>query len=82
MLEPLRGRSMAHVGCTVGLLLGMLLGLFGIMGILILSRADNAGAWAVVAFFAIVVSLGALGYAIGGRIRPGMRDAGDGHDMP
>jgi hypothetical protein len=67
MLEQLRGRNLAHVGCTLGLLGGLILGL--VVAIIIIQIAQSAAAanWAAVAWLGLTFALGALGYYLGGR---------------
>ena len=68
MLDQLRGRNLAHVGCTIGLTAGLILGLvFGFLVIVVLN--SQAGlSWGTFVFFATVFGLGALGWLIGDRV--------------
>jgi hypothetical protein len=66
MLEGLRGRNLAHVGCTVGLLAGLTLGLVAAMGVLAVASATSGAVWAVAAWLGLTVVLGAAGYWVGG----------------
>jgi hypothetical protein len=66
MLEGLRGRNLAHVGCTIGLLAGLTLGLVAAMGVLAVASAASGALWAAVAWLGLTVVLGAAGYWLGG----------------
>lgn len=68
MLEQLRGRNLAHVGCTVGLTVGLVAGMIAAIIIISLFQAAAAANWATLAFFGFTFALGALGYYLGGRI--------------
>ena len=65
MLERLRGRNLAHVGCTIGLTVGLLAGL--IAGIVILQVVPSTAApgLAAVAWLGLTVVLGVTGYSLG-----------------
>jgi hypothetical protein len=68
MLEQLRGRNLAHVGCTLGLFAGLVLGMIvATIIVIVFSQAATAASWATVAFFALTGGLGALGFFLGGR---------------
>jgi uncharacterized protein YacL len=68
MLEQLRGRNLAHVGCTLGLFAGLVIGMIAATVIVIVfAQADAAATWATVVFFALTFGLGALGFYLGGR---------------
>jgi hypothetical protein len=67
MLDLLRGRNLAHVGCTLGLLIGLVFGLVGAIAILALVASTSAVGWAVVVWIGATVGLGALGYVSGGQ---------------
>jgi len=68
MLNQLRGRNLAHVGCTVGLVAGLFLGM--IAGIIIISLVRTAAAadWAAFAWIGFTFALGLLGFVIGGQV--------------
>lgn len=68
MLEQLRGRNLAHVGCTMGLVLGLIVGMFAAILVITLYQAASAVNWATFAFFAFTAGLGALGYYLGSRL--------------
>ena len=42
MLDQLRGRNLAHVGCTIGLVTGLLLGLIGALVVIQVMQNLNA----------------------------------------
>lgn len=68
MINELRGRNLAHVGCTLGLVAGLIVGLGAAAIILVALNSDTGVNWATVAFFAITFGLGVLGYIVGGRV--------------
>ncbi len=67
MLEQLRGRNLAHVGCTGGLVIGLGVGL--LCAIVIIQIVPGAASvnWATLAWFGLTFGLGLAGYIIGGR---------------
>jgi hypothetical protein len=66
-MDQLRGRNLAHVGCTIGLASGLILGIV-LAGLLVVLLNSDAGATiATIVFFALTFGLGALGYLLGGR---------------
>jgi uncharacterized protein YacL len=68
MLDQLRGRNLAHVGCTIGLTAGLILGLvFGFLVIVVLNSQSGLS-WGTFVFFATVFGLGALGWVVGDRV--------------
>lgn len=67
MLDQLRGRNLAHVGCTLGLLSGLVLGMFGAIAIITFIATASAVNWATATFFIVTFALGAIGYWLGGR---------------
>jgi hypothetical protein len=66
MLDQLRGRNLAHVGCTLGLTAGLLLGLLIALVIIQLVRTANTVGLATAAWLGVTVGLGVLGYFLGG----------------
>jgi hypothetical protein len=68
MINQLRGRNLAHVGCTAGLALGLLLGM--IAGILIISliHVVDAASWAALVWIGLTFVLGLAGFVVGGRV--------------
>jgi hypothetical protein len=68
MLEQLRGRNLAHIGCTLGLTAGLIVGLVVAAIVLVILNSDAGVNWATFLFFAAVFGLGALGYLLGGRL--------------
>lgn len=68
MLDQLRGRNLAHVGCTMGLVAGLLLGLIGALVVIQIMRSTSAVNIATVVWFGATVLLGGLGYYFGGRV--------------
>lgn len=67
MLEQLRGRNLAHVGCTLGLTFGLTLGIVIGLVTTLLVRSDAGLTLATLAFFGVTFGLGVLGYYLGGR---------------
>lgn len=68
MLDQLRGRNLAHVGCTLGLTAGLVVGLILAFLVIVLLNSDTGANWATLAFFAMTFGLGALGYYLGSRV--------------
>jgi hypothetical protein len=62
-MEQRRGRNLAHIGCTLGLILGLTLGMVGAILVLRVSSSLNV---ALGVFAAVTVILGAAGYLAGG----------------
>ncbi|MGH2515593.1 MAG: hypothetical protein ACRDHP_08050 [Ktedonobacterales bacterium] len=80
MLQQLRGRNLAHVGCTLGLVAGLVLGMFAAILVITLYQAAAAANWATLAFFAFTFGLGAIGYVLGSRLTQrlwGKNDTGE-----
>ena len=67
MMEQLRGRNLAHVGCTIGLTAGLVVGMLLAALLVVLLNSDNGATIATIIFFALTFGLGALGYFLGGR---------------
>jgi uncharacterized protein YacL len=67
MMEQLRGRNLAHVGCTIGLTAGLILGMLLAALLVVLLNSDSGASIATIVFFALTFGLGALGYFLGGR---------------
>jgi hypothetical protein len=67
MMDQLRGRNLAHVGCAIGLTAGLILGMLLAALLVVLLNSDNGATIATIAFFALTFGLGALGYFLGGR---------------
>ena len=65
MLEQLRGRNLAHVGCTLGLTAGLVLGL--VLALIAITVAGADASLAALVWLGITFGLGALGYFLGGR---------------
>lgn len=65
MLEQLRGRNLAHVGCTLGLTAGLVLGLLLALAAIAVTGADAS--LAALVWLGVTFGLGALGYFLGGR---------------
>ena len=61
-MRQLRGRNLSHIGCTLGLLVGLTLGMLLALVALRLSPSVNA-AFAV--FAGVTLVLGAVGYCLG-----------------
>lgn len=68
MLDQLRGRNLAHVGCTLGLTGGLLLGLIAALVIIQVMRNSNGVNIATVVWLGMTVLLGGLGYYLGGYV--------------
>ena len=68
MLDQLRGRNLAHVGCTIGLVAGLLLGLIGALVVIQVMQNLNAVNIATVVWLGATVALGGLGYYLGGYV--------------
>lgn len=68
MLNQLRGRNLAHVGCTLGLTAGLLLGLIAALIIIQVMRNLTAVNVATVVWLGATVVLGSLGYYLGGYV--------------
>ncbi len=67
MLDQLRGRNLAHVGCTLGLTAGLTLGIIVGLLVSVFVRTPASLSLATLAFFVITFGLGAFGYYLGGR---------------
>ena len=67
MLNQLRGRNLAHVGCTLGLTAGLLLGLIAALIVIQIMQNLAAVNVATAIWLGMTVVLGALGYYLGGR---------------
>ncbi|MGE5334533.1 MAG: hypothetical protein ACM3N4_07530 [Nitrososphaerota archaeon] len=68
MLNQLRGRNLAHVGCTLGLTAGLLLGLIAALIVIQVMRNLAAVNVATVVWLSATVFLGGLGYYLGGYV--------------
>lgn len=68
MLNQLRGRNLTHIGCTFGLILGMIVGMFVAIGIFQLVQSTSAPTLAFFTLVGITVVLGGLGFYLGGRL--------------
>lgn len=68
MLDQLRGRNLAHVGCTIGLTGGLLLGLIAALVVIQVMRSNDAVSVATVIWLGATAALGGLGYYFGGYI--------------
>lgn len=72
MLQQLRGRNLAHVGCTLGLTAGLVIGLLGAIAVITLvSKAVAAGTViniATAVWIGATIVLGVFGYWAGGYI--------------
>jgi uncharacterized protein YacL len=66
-MDQLRGRNLAHVGCTLGLTAGLILGILLAALLVVLLNSDAGATIATMVFFALTFGLGALGYVLGGR---------------
>jgi drug/metabolite transporter (DMT)-like permease len=67
MIDQLRGRNLAHVGCTIGLVAGLTLGLLLAAALVVLLNSDTGATIATIVLFALTFGLGVLGYILGGR---------------
>jgi len=70
MLEQLRGRNVTHIGCSFGLILGLLLGMIAAVVVIQTIQAASAVTLAVVALVVVTLAVGALGFYIGWRFSP------------
>jgi len=70
MLEQLRGRNVTHIGCSFGLILGLLLGMIAAVVVIQTVQAASAVTLAVVALIVVTLAVGALGFYIGWRFSP------------
>ncbi len=61
-MERLRGRNLSHIGCTLGLVIGLALGITSAMLVLRVIPSVNT---AVAVFVGATILLGALGFAAG-----------------
>ncbi|HEY7342076.1 MAG TPA: hypothetical protein VH591_14455 [Ktedonobacterales bacterium] len=68
MLDQLRGRNLAHVGCTLGLTGGLLLGLIAALVIIQVMQNSNGVNIATAVWLGATVLLGGLGYYLGGYV--------------
>lgn len=68
MLDQLRGRNLAHVGCTLGLTGGLLLGLIAALVVIQVMQNSNGVNVATVVWLGATVLLGGLGYYLGGYV--------------
>lgn len=68
MLDQLRGRNLAHVGCTIGLTGGLLLGLIAALVVIQVMRNNDTVSVATVIWLGATAALGGLGYYFGGYI--------------
>ena len=68
MLDQLRGRNLAHVGCTIGLVAGLLLGLIGALIVIQVMQSLDAVNIATILWIGATLLLGGLGYYLGGAI--------------
>ena len=68
MLDQLRGRNLAHVGCTLGLTSGLLLGLIAAVVVIQVMRNSNGVNVATAVWLSATVLLGGLGYYLGGYV--------------
>jgi len=68
MLDQLRGRNLAHVGCTLGLTGGLLLGLIAAVVVIQVMRNSNGVNVATAVWLSATVLLGGLGYYLGGYV--------------
>ncbi|HEX6540303.1 MAG TPA: hypothetical protein VF040_01000 [Ktedonobacterales bacterium] len=66
MLDQLRGRNLAHVGCTLGLTAGLLLGLIAALIVIQVMQSLSAVNIATIVWIGATVVLGGLGYYLGG----------------
>ncbi len=68
MLDQLRGRNLAHVGCTLGLTGGLLLGLIAALIVIQVMRNTTAVNIATAVWLGATILLGGLGYYLGGYV--------------
>lgn len=68
MLDQLRGRNLAHVGCTIGLVSGLLFGLIAALIVIQVMQNLTAVNVATIVWIGATILLGGLGYVIGGRV--------------
>lgn len=68
MLDQLRGRNLAHVGCTIGLVAGLLLGLIGALIVIQVMQSLDAVNIATILWIGATLLLGGLGYYLGGYV--------------
>lgn len=68
MLNQLRGRNLTHIGCTLGIVIGMTLGMFAAIGIFRLVQSTSAPTLAFATLVAATVVLGGVGFYVGGRL--------------
>ena len=68
MLNQLRGRNLTHIGCTFGLILGLIVGMFAALGIILLVQSASASTLAFVTLVGITVVLGGVGFYLGARL--------------
>ena len=61
-MERLRGRNLSHIGCTLGLVVGLTLGLFIAWGVVQVSPSIGL---AFALFGAVTIGLGIAGFIIG-----------------
>jgi hypothetical protein len=66
MLEQLRGRNLAHVGCTLGLALGLTFGLVAALVVINIISAPSATNIGVAVWLGLTFLLGITGYWLGG----------------
>lgn len=65
MLNQLRGRNLTHIGCTFGLILGMIVGMFAALVIFQLVQTTSAPTLAFFVLLGVTVVLGGLGFYVG-----------------
>ncbi|HLY31754.1 MAG TPA: hypothetical protein VKQ36_12055 [Ktedonobacterales bacterium] len=70
MLQQLRGRNVTHIGCAVGLTIGLLLGMFAAVGVIQLVASGAAVTLAVVALVGVTLGLGIIGFWVGWLFSP------------
>jgi hypothetical protein len=63
-MHQLRGRNLSHIGCALGLTIGLFLGL--VAAILVLQMWATAQSVAMVVFGVVTIGLGILGFYLGG----------------
>jgi MFS family permease len=66
MMKKLRGRSLKHPGCLIGVTLGMIIGIV-LAGVLasVYNVAMTIDVWV---WFGLIIVLGAIGWVIGDRL--------------